>query len=88
MKGGGSMSDTDFDFNERLMYQRVEEELRQAELRQLQREAGATGRGWLFQQRSLVLHQLGRVFVSMGQRLKQASQEQLISTQEHAGGNK
>jgi hypothetical protein len=31
------MSDTDFNFTERLMYQRVDEELRQAKLRQLAR---------------------------------------------------
>ena len=78
------MSDTDFNFTERLMYQRVEEELRQANLRQLQREAGATGRGWLFERTSLALYQLGRLLVSTGQHLKQASRAQLISPQQHA----
>lgn len=80
------MSDTDFDFNERLMYQRVEEELRQAELRRLDREAGVTGQGWLRERTFGVLDQLGSLLVSMGQRLKEASQAELISTQEHADG--
>ena len=84
--GGDSMSDTDFDFSERLMYQRVEEELRQAERRRLAREAGATGQGWLQERRSMVLDRLGSLLVSMGQRLKQASQAQLMPTQEHADG--
>jgi hypothetical protein len=80
------MSDTDFNFTERLMYQRVEEELRQAKLRQLQREAGATGQGWLREKTSTVLDQLGSLLVSMGQHLKQASRTQPISPQEHADG--
>ena len=80
------MSDTDFDFTERLMYQRVEEELRQAELHRLAREAGGTDQGWLRERTSMVLEQLGSLLVSTGQRLKQASQAQLISTQEHADG--
>jgi hypothetical protein len=78
------MSSTDFSLTERLMYQCVEEELRQAKLRQLQREAGATGRGWLFQRMSLALYPLGQLLASMGQRLKQASRTQIISPQEHA----
>jgi len=78
------MSDTDFNFTERLMYQRVDEERRQAELRQLAREAGVTDRGWLRQRTSMVLGQLGSLLVSMGQRLEQDSQAQLISTQESA----
>jgi hypothetical protein len=80
------MSNTDFDFTERLMYQRVEEELRQAKLRQLQREAGATGQGWLRERTSSVLDRLGSLLVSMGQHLKQASRARLISPQEHADG--
>jgi len=80
------MSNTDFDFTERLMYQRVEEELRQAKLRQLQREAGATGQGWLRERTSSVLDRLGSLLVSMGQRLQQAGRAQLISPQEHADG--
>jgi hypothetical protein len=80
------MSDTDFNLTERLMYQRVQEELRQAELRQLAREAGVTDQGWLRERTSMVLGQLGSLLVSMGQRLKQVSQAQLISTQEHADG--
>jgi hypothetical protein len=75
------MSDTDFNFSERLMYQRVDEELRQAELRQLAREAGVTDQGWLRERTSMVLGQLGSLLVSMGQRLKQVSQAPLISTQ-------
>ena len=78
------MSNTDFDFTERLMYQRVEEELRQAKLRQLQREAGETGKGWLRERTSTVLDQLGGLLVSMGQSLQQISRVQLVSTQEHA----
>ena len=78
------MSDTDFDSTERLMYQRVEEELRQAELRRLAREAGGTHQGWLRERTFMVLDQLGSLLVSMGQRLKQAGQAQPISTQEHA----
>lgn len=81
------MSDTDFDFTERLMYQRVEEELRQAEMRQLAREAGVTHQGWLRERTSMMLDQLGSLLVSMGQRLKQASQAHLISMQEHADGS-
>lgn len=80
------MSGTDFDLRERMMYQRVEDELRQAKLRQLQREAGATGQGWLRERTSTVLDQLGSLLVSMGQHLKQASRAQLISPQEHADG--
>jgi hypothetical protein len=80
------MSDTDFDFNERLMYQRVEEELRQARVRQLQREAGVTGLGWLREGTFVVLSQLGSLLVSIGQRLEQASRAQPISAQEDADG--
>jgi hypothetical protein len=80
------MSDTDFDFTERLMYQRVEEELRQAELRRLAREAGAADQGWLRERTSRVLDQLGSLFVSTGQRLRQAGQAQPIPTQEPADG--
>jgi hypothetical protein len=80
------MSDTDFNFTERLMYQRVDEELRQAELRRLAREAGAADQGWLRERTSMVLDQLGSLLVSMGQRLKQAGQAQLVSTQEPADG--
>jgi hypothetical protein len=80
------MSDTDFNINERLMYQRVEEELRQARVRQLQREAGVAGLGWLREGTSTALSSLGRAFLSVGQRLEQASRAQLISAQEDADG--
>ena len=78
------MSNTDFDFTERLMYQRVEEELRQAKLRQLQREAGETRQGRVRQWTSLMVDRLGSLLVSMGQSLQQVSRVQLVSTQEHA----
>ena len=78
------MSDRDFDFTERLMYQRVEEELRQAELRRLQREVRATSQGRLREWTSLMADRLGSQLVSTGLRLKQASRAQLISPQEHA----
>ena len=80
------MSNTDFDFTERLMYQRVEEELRQAELRRLQREVRATNQGRLREWTSLMADRLGSQLVSTGLRLKQASRAQLISPQEHADG--
>jgi hypothetical protein len=80
------MSNTDFDFTERLMYQRVEEELRQAELRQLAREAGATDQGWLRERTYMVLDRVGSLLVSMGHRLKETGRAQLVSTQEHADG--
>ena len=78
------MSDTDFDFTERLMYQRVDEELRQAKLRQLAREAGATDQGWLRERTYIALGRVGSLLVSMGQRLKEAGRAHLVSPQEHA----
>ena len=80
------MSNTDFNLTERLMYQRVDEELCQAELRQIAREAGVTDQGWLRERTSMLLDRLGSLLVSTGQRLKQTSQAQLVSTQEHADG--
>ena len=65
------MSGTDFYSNERMMAQRVEEEHRQAEARRLVSEAQAGRAGWLKRQRCRALCQLGRFFVSLGQRLLQ-----------------
>lgn len=53
------------------MAQRVAEEHRQAEVRRLVSEAQAGRVGWLSQQRGRALCQLGRFFVSLGQRLLQ-----------------
>jgi hypothetical protein len=78
------MFNTDLDSAERLMYQRVEEELRQARLRRLQREAGATDPGRLRAWTSRAMDRLGSLFISAGLRLKQAGRAQRISAQEHA----
>jgi hypothetical protein len=67
------MSHIDSYSAERLMDLRVQEERRQAELRRLLSEAQAGRAGWLSQQRCRALCQLGRVFVSVGQRLLQAA---------------
>ncbi len=80
------MMDMDVYTSERLMYQRVDEERRLAELRRLQREAGESRQGRLFQWRSQVLAQLGGLFVSLGRRLEQAGQVQAPCAEEPAGG--
>jgi hypothetical protein len=81
------MMDMDVYTSERLMYQRVEEERRLAELRRLQREASESRQGRLLQWRSQVLAQLGGLFVSVGQRLEQAGQIQAPCAEEPAGGS-
>ena len=78
------MPDMDFGSSERLMYQRVNEELHQAELRRLRRKAGAARPGRLLQQPRWALGQLGRLLVQVGQRLQRTGQAPTLSTQELA----
>lgn len=80
------MMDMDVYTSERLMVQHVAEELRQAERRRLQRDAGKIGQGGLFQWRAWVQCQLGSLLVSVGQRLEQAGQVQEPCAQEQASG--
>ncbi len=66
------MSFTDFFLEERLMELRVQEELRQAELRRLQREARRVHLRWVDRPRCWLLRQLGKLLVSWGTWLLQA----------------
>jgi hypothetical protein len=66
------MSYTDYQFGERLMDLRVQEEQRQAEVRRLQRGARKAHQGWLYRQWCWLLCQLGSLLVSLGVRLLHA----------------
>lgn len=74
------MFDTDFESSERLMRMRVADELQQAELRSLQREARKAHQGWLSRQRGRVLLQLSRLLTSLGRRLEMAGQKEEASS--------
>jgi hypothetical protein len=68
---------------ERLMHQRVHERLRRAKLRQLQRQAAATGEVWLKRSTSRMLDPIGSLFVSIGKHLKRKSRVLRGATQKH-----
>ena len=66
------MSFTDYHLEERLMQQRVQSEHRQAELRDLQREARKANPRWVDRLRCWLLCRLGKLSVSLGRRLLEA----------------
>lgn len=76
------MSYTDFNFGERLMDLRVEDEQRQVALRRLQNQARSERRGWVFEKRCWLLCQVGNLFVSLGVRLLRAGLPQPLPTAE------
>ena len=73
------MSYHDFHFRERLMHLRIEEELRQAELRRLRNQARGAQRGWLSRQGGRILGQVGSLFVSLGAWMVQAGSPRVVS---------
>ena len=66
------MSYTDFNFGERLMDLRVQDEHRQAAVRRIQSEARKGQRGWVYEKRCWILCRVGSLFVSVGLRLLNA----------------
>ncbi len=72
---------------ERMAALRIEEEHRQAEARRLQKQARMAHQGWLFRQRCWILSQLGRLFVSLGERMLQADLTQPLALDRHARGS-
>jgi endonuclease YncB( thermonuclease family) len=78
------MSYHDYFFRERLMHLRIEEELRQAELRRLQNQARGGHRGWPSRQGGRILAQVGSLFVSLGAWMVQAGSPQLASREPRA----
>jgi hypothetical protein len=65
-------------------HMQAEEARRQAEVRRLQLETGDVHLGRLLQKSWWALGQLGRLMVSLGQRLEQASQSKARSIQDRA----
>jgi hypothetical protein len=76
------MSYTDYNFGERLVDLRVQEERRQVALRRLQTEARKVHQGWVSQKRCWFLCQVGSLFVSLGVRLLRAGLPQPLPTGE------
>jgi hypothetical protein len=66
------MSYTDYNFGERLMQLRVQEERRQVALRRFQSEARNGHQGWVYHKRCWFLCQIGSLLVSLGVRMLQA----------------
>jgi hypothetical protein len=62
-----------FFFAERLAEQRIQEELHQAKLRRLAREARRDQPGWVSRQRRRLLCQMGKFLMASGTRLLEAS---------------
>jgi hypothetical protein len=78
------MWNTNFGSNETSRHMQAEEARRQAEVRRLQLETGDVHLGRLFEKIRWGLGHLGRLMVSLGQRLEQASQSQTRSVQDSA----
>ena len=66
------MSYTDYNFGERLMDLRVQDEHCRAAVRRIQSEARKGHRGWAFEKRCSILCRVGSLFVSLGVRLLNA----------------
>ena len=69
---------SDYFLTERLMDQRVQEEQHLAELRCLAREARRAQPNWVSRQRCWLLCQLGRLLISLGRHLLEASLPQAL----------
>lgn len=77
------MTSPDWFFVKQLMEIRVEEALREAERERWLREARLHRSGWLSQQHTWLLCQLGRLLVSWGQTLQRRYRAPTLCLEEH-----